>query len=693
MSIPVDTVRTFALIGHGGAGKTSLAETLLFDAKATKRLGKVDNGSSVLDYEPEEVARQISISAAFHDLTWKKHHFYLIDTPGDDNFLNDAKASLQASDAAVLVADAMDGVKIQGERAFEFATEFNLPKLAVINKLDRERANFEAALESMSTALGVDAVPVALPIGLEAGFKGMVDLLSGKAYTFADDESGNMTEGPVPDDMTEAVAEAKEKLIEHIAEADDSLLERYLEGETLKPEEIAAGLRAAVLAGTFLPVLPYSAAKNMGAPLLLNLIKDTLPSPVDRGSAKATGPGGEELEIAPNPEDPFVGLVFKTVADPYAGRLSIIRIFSGRLSGDMGVYNASKETKERFGGLFAPQGKSQGSIEDSAGPGAIVAVSKLKETVTGDTLCADKPGVLLPRVEPLPAVISYAIEPKEKGDEEKVFAGLTRIIEEDETLKLTRDAQTKDMILWGMGQVHLEVALEKLKRKFGGEVILKTPKVPYLETIKKKVTDIQGKYKKQSGGRGQYGDAVVNMEPTARGEGFIFEDKIVGGVIPRQYIPAVEKGIVERSVQGVLAGYPMIDFRVQLIFGSYHSVDSSEMAFKVAGSLAFQKAAAAAQPTILEPIMALEVIIPEDAMGDVIGDLNSRRGKVLGMDSKGTNQIIKALVPMAEVLQYAPDLKSMTGARGSFTITQDHYEEVPAQLQEKIIAEAKAETE
>ena len=693
MSIPVDTTRTFAIIGHGGAGKTSLAETLLFDAKATNRLGKVDNGSSVLDYEPEEVARQISISAAFHDLTWKKHRLYLIDTPGDDNFLNDAKASLQASDAAILVADAMDGVKIQGERAFGFATDFGLPKLAVINKLDRERASFETALESMTTALGVEAVPVALPIGSEAEFKGLVDLLSGKAYTFAGDESGQMTDGPVPEDMAEAVAEAKEKLIEHIAEADDSLLERYLEGEALAPAEIAAGLRKAVLGGTFLPVLPYSAAKNIGAQLLLDLIKDTLPSPLDRGAAKATDANGNEVELPPDPEAPFVGLVFKTVADPYAGRLSIIRVYSGKLSGDMGVYNSSKETKERFGGLFAPQGKSQGSLDEAAGPGAIVAVSKLKETITGDTLCADKPGVVLPRVEPLPAVISYAIAAKEKGDEEKVFSGLSRIIEEDETLKMTRDAQTKDMILWGMGQVHIEVALEKLKRKFGGEVTLKTPKVPYLETIKKRVTDIQGKYKKQSGGRGQYGDAVVNMEPTAQGEGFVFEDKIVGGVIPRQYIPAVEKGIAERSIQGVLAGYPMVDFKVELIFGSYHSVDSSEMAFKVAGSLAFQKAAAEAGPTILEPIMSLEVVVPEDAMGDVIGDLNSRRGKVLGMDSKGTNQIIKALVPMAEVLQYAPDLKSMTGARGSFTMTQDHYEEVPHQLQEKIIAEAKAEDE
>ena len=693
MSVPVDKTRTFALIGHGGSGKTSLAEAMLFDAGATNRLGKVDSGSSILDFEPEEVARKISISAAFHDLTWKKHQFFVIDTPGDDNFLNDAKASLQAADGVVLVADAMDGIKIQGERAFEFANQYGLPKLAVVNKLDRERADFNMALESLGKALGVEAVPVALPIGQEADFKGVADILSKKAFLFAEDESGKMNEGPLPEEMAEAVAEAAEKLIEHIAEADDSLLERYLEGEELSPQELSGGLRAAVLAGSFLPVLPVSAARNIGIQPLLNLIQAALPSPLDRGPATAQDAKGEEVEIAPDPEAPFVGLVFKTVADPYAGRLSVLRILSGSLSGDTNVYNSSKESKERVGGLFAPKGKSQEAVEGQAGPGAVVAMAKLKETVTGDTLCAEKPGVVLPRVEPLPPVISYAIEAKEKGDEEKVFSGVSRLLEEDETLKLTRDAQTKDMILWGMGQVHLEVTLEKLKRKFGGEVLLKTPKVPYLETVRKKVEGVQGKYKKQTGGRGQYGDAVINMEPTGRGEGFIFEDKIVGGVIPRQYIPAVEKGIVERSDQGILAGFPMVDFKVQLVFGSYHSVDSSEMAFKVAGSMAFQKAAAEAQPVILEPIMSMEIIVPEDFMGDVIGDMNSRRGKVLGMDSKGGNQVIKVLVPMAEVLHYMPDLKSMTGARGSFTMTMDHYEDVPAHLQEKIITEAKAADE
>ncbi len=686
MSEQVQRTRTFALIGHGGSGKTSLAEAMLFDAGMTNRIGQVDNGSSILDFEPEEVQRQITISAAFHDLNWKKQRLYLADTPGDDNFLNDTRTCLQGVDGVVLVADAIDGVKVQGEKVWSFASAFGLPKVAVINKLDRERGEFNSALEVLSSVLKVKPVPVALPIGAEASFRGLVDLLSLKAYLA--DDSGKAVEAAAPEEMADEVAEAREKLIEHIAETDDALLERYLEGETLGQDELAKGLRAAVLAGSFLPVVPASASKNIGVPQALNLIVAALPSPVDRGPVKGQGPHGSEVVCPPEEEAPFCGLVFKTLADPFAGRLSIIRVFSGRLTSDSTVYNANKETKERFGSLFALRGKNQANIEEAL-PGAVVAVAKLKETVTGETLCDEKNKVILSAVEPLPPVISFAIAPKDRGDEEKVFSGVSRLLEEDVTLKLTRDAQTKDMILAGMGQVHLEVTLDKLKRKFGGEVILKTPKVPYLETIKKKVTYIQGKYKKQTGGRGQYGDAVIDMEPLARGDGFIFEDKIAGGVIPRQFIPAVEKGIVERAAQGVLAGYPMVDFKVRLVFGSYHTVDSSEIAFKVAGSLAFQKAAAEAQSTILEPIMVMEIVVPEENMGDVIGDLNSRRGRVLGVEAKGASQVIKALVPMAEVLRYAPDLTSMTGGRGAFSMSLEYYDEVPAHLQEKIIAEAK----
>lgn len=688
MSETVERTRTFALIGHGSSGKTSLAEAMLFNSGLTKRLGSVDAGTSILDFEPEEVARKITISAACHDLRWKKQTFYLVDTPGDDNFLNDSRTCLQGVDGVVLVADGIDGIKVQGEKVWGFAADFGLPGLAVVNKLDRERSDFARALETISAALKVRAVAVGLPIGQEESFKGVVDLLSRKAFLFAKDGSGEMTEGPVPAEMTEAVAEAREKLIEHIAEADDSLLERYLEGQELSYEELAKGLKAAVLGRVFLPVLPVSATRNIGLPLLLDLIAWALPSPLDRAALKAKKADGSEIEIAPDPEGPFVGLVFKTVTDPFSGRMSLLRVFSGCLKPDSSVYNVNKDAKERFGALLVPRGKSPANVEE-AWPGAIVAVAKLKETTTGDTLCADKCGLILPFVEPLPAVMSFAVAAKDKGDEEKVFSGLSRLIEEDVTLKLTRDSRTKEMILWGMGQVHIDVTLEKLKRKFGGEVILKPPKVPYLETIKKKVTGVQGKYKKQTGGRGQYGDAVVDIEPTAPGQGFIFEDKIVGGVIPRQFIPAVEKGIVERMQSGILAGYPMVDFKISLVFGSYHSVDSSELAFKVAGSLAFQKAAAQAEPTLLEPIMAVEVVIPEDCLGEVIGDLNSRRGRVLGMESRGSFQVIKALVPMAEILQYAPALTSMTGGRGSFTMKQDHYAEVPAHLQEKIIAEAK----
>ncbi len=685
MSEAIERTRTFALIGHGGSGKTSLAEAILFDAGQTKRLGKVDDGNTVLDYEPEEISRKVTISSAFHDLQWKKHQLYLVDTPGDDNFLNDARSCLQGVDGVVLVGDAIDGVKVQGEKVWGFACDFGLPGIVVINKMDRERADFEAAVRTMAANLDLRLVPVALPIGQEADFSGVVDLLTEKAYTFADDGSGKMTEGEAPAEMADALAEAKEQLIEAIAEADDSLLERYLDGEELTKDELAAGLRQAVLDGVFVPVLPAAGPANKGIQPLLDLIVAALPSPLDRDAFKSAD---GESEIRPEEGGQFIGLVFKTVADPFAGRLSIIRVVSGELTPDSTVYNVTKQTKERFGPLFVPRGKEQANVEKAL-PGAIVAVAKLKETVTGDTLCADKPGVELAFAKALPGVISYAVVAKDKGDEEKIFAGINRLVEEDESLSLRRDPQTGDMVLSGMGQVHIEVTLEKLKRKFGGEVELKTPKVPYLETIRKKVQGVQGKYKKQTGGRGQYGDAVIDMEPLPQGEGFVFEDKIVGGVIPRQFIPAVEKGIIERAQQGILAGYPMVDFKVSLVFGSFHSVDSSEMAFKVAGSLAFQKAAAEASPTILEPIMSLEVICPEDAMGDVIGDLNSRRGKVLGMDARGGNQIIRALVPMAEVLRYAPDLTSMTGGRGSFTMQMDHYEEVPAQFQEKIIEEAK----
>lgn len=689
MSTQVEQIRTFALIGHGGSGKTSLAEAMLFNAKMTNRLGQVDKGSSVLDFEPEEVNRNITISASFADLPWKKHQLYLMDTPGDDNFLNDARSCLQAADAAVFVADGLDGVKVQGEKVWQFAKEFGLPAVAVVNKLDRERASFEKGLEAMEASLECRPAAVALPIGAEADFKGYVDLLKEKAYLFKD--NGQVEETAIPDDMADAVADGREKLIEAIAEADDSLLERYLEGEELSNEEINSGLKAAVMEGVFVPVVPTAGATNLGAAQLMDLIVAALPSPAERTPFKAEK-GGEEIELPADPDAPFCGLVFKTVADPFAGRLNIVRVISGTMNAGTTYSNATKSTKERFGNVTAPMGKEQKAI-DTAGPGAVIALAKLKDTSTGDTVCEEKADIIVPAAKPLPAVISYAVEAKDKNDEEKIFAGINRLLEEDVTLKLTRDPQTKDAILSGMGQVHIEVTLEKLKRKFGGEVNLKAPKVPYLETIKKKAADVQGRYKKQSGGRGQFGDCVITMEPLPRGEGFIFEDKIVGGVIPRQYIPAVEKGIVERAAGGCIAGFPLVDFKVSLTFGSYHSVDSSEMAFKVAGSMAFQKAAAEAQPVILEPIMNLEIIVPEDAMGDVMGDINSRRGKVLGMDARGTNQIIRAQAPMSEVLRYAPDLTSMTGGRGAFSMELDHYAEAPFNIQEEIVAAYEAAKE
>ena len=486
--------------------------------------------------------------------------------------------------------------------------------------------------------------------------------------------------------MQDAVESEKENLIENIAEADDDLVERYLEGEELTEEELRGALRKGTLARTFVPVVCGSATKNIGIDILMNIMVDSMPSPIDRGSREGTDPAnGEEIERAPDPDAPFSAFVVKTLADPYAGRLTIFRVVSGSLGSDGNFYNSTKETKERFNQLLTITGKEQ-KPATGAGPGSIVAMAKLKETLTGDTLCDDGAKISYQCVEPLPSLISFAISAKSKGDEDKIFSSLVKLLEEDPSLKLDRISETKEIILSGLGQIHIETAVDKLKRKFNVEVVLNTPKVPYRETIKKKVR-VQGKHKKQTGGHGQFGDCWIQLEPMARGKGFEFVDAIVGGVIPKTYIPAVEKGVVEASQKGVLAGFLCVDFKVTLDDGSFHAVDSSEMAFKIAGSLAFKKAAEQANPVLLEPIMSVTITTPEDFMGDIMGDLNGRRGKVLGMDSAGRNQIIKANVPMAEFLTYAPDLRSMTGGRGIYSMEFSHYDEVPAQISEKIVEE------
>ena len=686
----VDTIRNIALVGHGNSGKTSLAEVMLYQTGVTSRLGRVEDGNTAMDFEPEELKRNISISSGFHHFNWKKHSVTLVDTPGDQNFFTDTKFCMQAVDGAVVLIDAVDGVKVQTEQAWNFAQSLKLPCVILINKLDRERADFSRAFQDAVKSFEPKPIILHLPIGAESNFKGIVDLVAMKAYTY--DANGKATAIDIPSDMQSLVEEEREKLVENIAEADDTLLERYLEGDPISDDELKAALKKGTISRIFSPVLCASAIKAVGIDLLMDFIVNSMPSPLDRMPKVGKDPVvGNEITRAPDPDAPFSAFVFKTVADPYAGRLSIFRVVSGKLGADGNFFNVNKDVKERFNQLLTIAGKEQKQVK-SAGPGSIVAVAKLKETFTGNTLCDEANKIRFPFPEPLPTLITFAITTKGSGDEDKIFISLTKMLEEDSALKLERTAETKEILLSGRGQVHIEAAIEKLKRKYGVEVNLKTPKVPYRETIKKKVR-VQGRHKKQSGGHGQFGDCWIQMEPLPRGSGFEFVDAVVGGSVPRSYIPAVEKGIVEACQKGVLAGYPCVDFRATLDDGSYHAVDSSEMAFKIAGSLAFKKAVAEAKPVLLEPILSVEITTPEEFMGDIMGDLNSRRGRVLGMDSEGKYQVIKANVPMSEFLSYAPDLTSMTGGRGVYSMVFSHYDEVPALISEKLLVELNKDKE
>lgn len=684
MAETIVSLRNIAFASHGGAGKTSLAETMLFNAGIINRIGRVEDGNTAMDFEPEELKRNSSLSSGFHQFNWKKHTVSLIDTPGDQNFFSDTKSCMQAADSAVIVVDAVDGIKVQTEQAWDFAEAFKLPCIIFINKLDRERADFMRAFKDAVECFEPKPMVIQIPIGSEENFSGIIDLISMKAYTY--DAKGKATKIDIPSDMQDMVSEERETLVENVVESDDELLERYLEGEPLSDDEIKVALKKGILSRSFVPVLCGSVTKNIGVDLLQDFIIHCMPSPLDRGSwiaADATGDG--EIECRPDPDAPFSGFVFKTVADPFAGRLSIFRIVSGTLGGDGNFLNVNKDTSERYNQLLRLAGKEQKQIT-KAGPGAIVAVAKLKVTTTGDTICNSKQKVKFKCADPLPPLISFAVKAKSKGDEDKIFISLSKLLEEDMSLQLTRNSETKQILLSGLGQVHIEVTTEKLKRKFNVEAQLDTPKVPYKETITKKVR-VQGKHKKQTGGHGQFGDCWIQLEPLPKGKGFEFENKIVGGAIPKQYIPAVEKGVIESAQKGVLTGFPCVDFKVILDDGSFHAVDSSEMAFKIAGSLAFKKAAKDAGPVLLEPIMNVSVITPDEYMGDIMGDLNSRRGRVLGVDSKGKNQVIKAQVPMAEFLTYAPDLNSITGGRGIFTMEFSHYDEVPVQISQKIVEE------
>ncbi len=684
------SIRNVALVGHGGSGKTSLASALLFDAGSVNRPGRVEDGSTVTDFDPDEIERKISLQAALAFAEWKKAKINLIDTPGYANFLSEARAGLRVVDAALVVVDAVAGVEVQTEKVWGYTEEFGVARLVVVNRMDRENASFERALGTVEQAFGRGAVPVAIPVGQEKDLRGVVDLVSQTAQIYAGDASGKFETTEIPAEAQEAAKSWREKLVEMVAESNEDLIEEFFEKGTLSQEQLSKGLRSAVMAGKLYPVLPVSALLNVGVHALLDAIVDLLPSPADRGEVKGSDPATKaELVRPPAADAPLSAFVFKTLVDPHAGRISLFRVYSGTLKSDSAVHNVSRDSAERVGSLLLLQGKGQTQVAELQA-GDIGAVAKLKDTQTGDTL-ADKanPIAYPPVVFPEPAT-TFAIEPKTRGDDDKISTALQRLLEEDPVLRVSRDAQTHEMLLSGMGQLHIEVVVGRLRKRYKVEVNLKKPKIPYRETIKASC-EAHGRHKKQTGGHGQFGDCRIRMKPLPRGEDFKFVDDIFGGSIPKNFIPAVEKGIQDARLKGFLAGYPMVDFQVELYDGQYHDVDSSEMSFKIAGSLAFKDAVPKCKPTLLEPIMRVEIAVPDDYAGAVMGDLSSRRGRPQGMEPKGSLQVIKAEVPFSEMLSYDAELTSMTGGRGSYHMEMDHYDEVPSHLQEKIIAAAKAE--
>ena len=664
-------LRNLAVVGHRGAGKTSLVEAMLFAAGAKNRLGSVADGTTTMDHDEDEIKRQMTISAGLSHVDWAGLKYNVIDTPGEASFINEALGTLSVVEGVIVAVNAVTKVEVQTERVWKRAVELGVSRVVAVTMMDRERAVFSDALSALQARFGDEVVALALPIGEEAGFRGIVDLVEMKAYTY----SGNSGKGKaeaIPTDMQAAATEARERLVDRVAEADDALLEKYLEGSELSKEEILVALQAAVAAGTVSPAVPVSATKNFGIDRLLNLL-EVVPSPTARkpkAATKATGDHGA-VEVPMGASSPTALFVFKTIYDQFSGRVNLVRLFSGKIFTDTQLVNSRTAEKERTGNILLMQGKDTKSVEE-AGAGDIVALAKLKDTGTGDTLSDPANAVAFPRYEFPPPAISFAITPKTRGDEEKVSNGLRRLGEEDPAMALRFDPQTKEMLISGTSQVHVEVILDKLKRRFGVEVDLHPPQVPYRETIRKKA-NAEGRHKKQTGGRGQFGDCWI-----------------FGGSIPRNFIPAVEKGIVEAMEHGVVAGFPVVDVKVKLYDGSYHTVDSSELAFKLAGTLAWNKAMGDAQPVLLEPVMNVDVVAPEENMGDIMGDLSSRRGRPQGSETVGEMHVIRAQVPLAEMLTYAPQLRSMTAGRGSFTLEFDHYEEVPAHLADKIVEEAKA---
>jgi elongation factor G len=685
-------IRNVGIIGHGSSGKTSLTSALLYSSGAVNRLGKVDQGTTVTDYDEEEIARKVSLSSSLAHVEWRKTKINLIDTPGYGAFIADARACLRVADGALLLVDGVAGVEVETEEAWGFAQEFNLPVMIVVSRLDRENASLERAMASISEAFGRQAVPLQVPMGTAKGFRGVIDLVSLKGAYYAEDESGKFQVVDAPADLPAEVKAARDRLMETVAEVDDALMEKFFSAGQLSQDDLVDGLHRGIRERRIFPVLCSAGAHNIAAHPILDAIVTYLPHPGERGPAKGENPKDHSpVERKGTPDEPYSAYVFKTIADPYSGKISLFRVYSGVLKSDTAHYNASRDLPERFGSISLMQGKELQPVPEVRA-GDIAAIAKLKETGTGDTFSDKAHPIVYPKlVFPEPS-ISFALTPKSRADEDKISQVLHRVIEEDPTIQYRRDPQTHELVLSGNSDLHVEVVLAKMKKKFGLEAVLHPPKVPYLETIKRKA-EAQGKHKKQTGGHGQFGDCWIKLEPLPRGAGFEFVDEIFGGSIPKNFIPSVEKGIQEARVHGFLAGYPVVDFRVILFDGSYHTVDSSDIAFKIAGSIAFKAAMENAGATLLEPVMNVEIFAPEQYMGDLMGDLNSRRGHVQGMTSQGRTQVIKATVPLVEMLIYASILKSITGGRGSYRMTMRGYEEVPAHAQAKIVAAHKTARE
>ncbi|HBV97643.1 MAG: elongation factor G [Peptococcaceae bacterium BICA1-7] len=669
-SYPSDKIRNIGVVAHGGAGKTSLVEAILFNTGAVNRLGRVEDGTTTADYHPEETSRQITIHASLVPCEWKNCKLNLLDTPGYSDFIGEVKGAMRVVDSALFVVSAVDGVEVQTEIIWDFAQDKDMPRMVYINKMDRENANFYKVLDELKEKFGANFAPVQLPIGQALEFTGMVDLIEQKAYSYKD---GKATEIPLPDDMADVITENREKLIEAAVEGDDELMMKYLDGEELTADEIKAGLAGGVKQGKVVPVLCGSATKNMAVSNLMDFMVDYAPAPVvEEGK-------------------PFSALVFKTLADPYVGKMNFIRVYTGKLKGDMIIYNANKEKSEKIGQILFTRGKTTAQTQE-VNSGDLAVLVKLQDIDTNDTLCEKDKLVKLETIDFPEPTLAVAITPKSKGDEDKLGSAINKLLEEDKSMRVEKNLETKQNLVTGMGEMHLDIIMERLKRRYSVDVTTDSPRVPYRETIRSEVK-VEGKHKKQTGGHGQFGHVWVRLEPLMDGQDFVFTEEIFGGSVPRNYFPAVEKGIREAMVEGVLAGYPVTGLKAVLVDGSFHPVDSSEMAFKIAGSLAFKKGAQQAKPVLLEPLMSVEVIVPENFMGDIISDFNTKRGRILGMEPGGKQTRVKAQVPLSEMYRYAIDLKSMTQGRGQFKMEFLGYEEVPGRISEDVIKKAKAAAE